>query len=149
MTQGSKKAGSGKRVRIATTLTGAGTGQPALAGTRHQAGIRPDGLGVDRGCPAGTQHWLHLATYDSRVKDWCIGGHGLHFFVNSPTVIDGFCGGNNSGVIYGEYLGSPPLGQPSTYIFFGPGWRYRGTQLFRASIVSISHWGGSESCGPP
>jgi hypothetical protein len=157
MKPGIKKAGSGKKVWVATTFTGAaacafafapaaaaGTGQPAPTGAGYQAGIRPDGLGVDESCPAGTSTWLHLVVLND-VKQWCVGGKGSHPLKHTATII-GLCGGNNSGRVNGHYRYSPPFGEPSSYIPFGPGERYRGTQSFIASSIYLYGWRGSDVC---
>jgi hypothetical protein len=167
-----KKAASRKTVRLATTFTGAAacafafvpaataaTGHPVTAGPGHQGGIRPD-LGIDYSCPAGTEHWVHLAL--NNTKDYCVGGRGAHPFpLGKSPVIHGLCGGNNSGVITGSYVsntraaafghgnrhGFRPFG--NAVISFGPGDKYRGISAFLVSSVDIFNYSGTDKCGLP
>jgi hypothetical protein len=155
MKPSSKKARSSKKVRVATTFTGAaacafafapaaaaGTTQPVAAAPGHEAGARPDGL--EYACPGGTEHWLHLA----RVQggDMCVGDVGK-YPVSFPQSISRFCGGNNSG----QFSGHPVNGGPKKIVHFGHG-NYYATIRPVALIIShvdINKWGGYDHCGSP
>jgi hypothetical protein len=149
-----RKAGSGKRVRIATTFTGAaacafafapaataGTGQPATVGPGHQAGIRPDG--VDMGCPPGTGHWLHIAE-STPDGGYCVGDRGA-YALPSKIWVNEFCGGNNKG----RFAGLNGNGSWVT-VKFSPGNYYAWIKSgpIRAFSAYISSWHGTDACGP-
>jgi hypothetical protein len=171
MGSGIKKAASKKKVRVAAAFTGtaacafafaptaaaaAGTAgtQPGVAPAGHQtltAGkthhIRPDGTYGP--CGDGTAHWLHLAYYSPPLsnEDACVGGitPSGGAFLKPPPVILKYCGGNNSGVIYGSGT------RRHRSIAFGHGNYYAtiSSAPFKVNRVKISAYSGSDTCGIP
>jgi hypothetical protein len=140
------KSRSGKKVRVAATFTGAAAcaftfapaavaavAQPAVAGPGQQAGAHPNIL--DKSCPGGTKHWLHLATTPGKDQCYNTGGYTVDF------IIHGLCGGAHSGIINGLNAS----GYQST-IQFGPGNKYRGVNDFRAEYISVYSTTGNDSC---
>jgi hypothetical protein len=153
-----KRVVAAKTMRVATTFTGAAAcafafTPAALAGTHldvagagqqaHDNGVRPDAITTKNHCPGGTSNWLHLAY--TTGGDICYGGSGTLEFTNSVK-INSFCGGNNTGVIYGY---SKDGGSPS--IPFGHGTFYAKipSRPYAVWGLSMDGWKGNDKCGPP
>jgi hypothetical protein len=146
-----RKAVTGKSVRLTTTFTGAaacagafmpiamnGTGQPAAPQPGHHCRINTIKEG---GCDlTNRSHWMHMGTV---ALTQCWGGKGAAHTNPNPFVMISFCGGNNSGFIYGTNT----RGKASS-IFFGHGTHYVHPKSypFDASFVSIIGFGGTDKC---
>jgi hypothetical protein len=151
-----KKAASRKTVRVATTFTGAaacavtfaptvaaGTGQPAAAQPGHQHKVHRIQAITQANCRGTNQsHWMHMGT-ETTVT--CFGFRGATHVRPNPFKITSFCGGNNSGFIYGTSAGGN-----AASIFFGHGTYYNQFQTpsppLHASFVSIIGFGGNDKC---
>lgn len=160
MKPSSRRTASGKTLRVATTFTGAAAcavafAPAATAGTHPrtaQTGHRvlmmgPDTVVVKNHCPAGTSDWLHLAYIGVGTGDICFGYSGSHYFGSDPFSIRSFCGGNNTGKIWGYNSQgreqSIPFGHGDTYA------KVPGGNNFLVTRVSLFGWGGTDHCGPP
>jgi hypothetical protein len=158
------KSGIRRTMRVATTFTGAAacaaafnpaamaaTGQPA-ARADHQQQLRNFAVagntrlsGSIREAACSNSHWLHIeGPHDSGE---CFGGHGLLLLSPYPNM-HAFCGGNNSGYIWG----TDNLHSYTVYYHFGRGTTYyvlpKSEKWFFISELGIAGWSGGDKCGP-
>jgi hypothetical protein len=158
------KPGIKKTMRVATTFTGAAacavafnpaamaaTGQPA-AQPGHEQHLRRMAIagntrlsGSIRQGSCAKSHWLHIKSKYNGGE--CFGFRGLLLLSPYPNM-RAFCGGNNSGYIWGN----DNLHSYQVYQHFGRGTTYyslpKSVAYFYASEVGIAGWSGTNTCPP-
>jgi hypothetical protein len=153
------KSGIKKTMRVATTFTGAAAcavafNPAAMAATGHP-GARPgDQLlrvangnrrlsGSIRQGACTDSNWLHIRQPDN--SGTCFGFKGLLLLSPWPNM-RAFCGGNNSGYIWGY----DNLHSYEVYYHFGHGTYYynlpKSEKYFYVSEVGIAGWAGGDKC---
>ena len=161
------KPGIKRTMRVATTFTGAactvaafnnpaamaGTGRPAAQpGYQHNVprivgGNTPLSGSIRVGNCADTNasHWLHIESPYNGGS--CYGYRGLLLLSPWPNM-RAYCGGNNSGVIWGW----DNLHSYEVYVTFGQGTTYahlpKSNEWFYISELGIEGWHGNDKCGP-
>jgi hypothetical protein len=145
MKPGTRKALTGKKMRVATTFTGAAACAIAFAPhaaaattATHRPLLRANTTIRERSCTASRDTWLHI--YNGSVYR-CFGYTGTLAYLF--TVVD-FCGGENSGYLAGSLLDGD----------FSPRYFSRGTNYvtaspdkdFTLSAVDIVAYTGSDAC---
>jgi len=152
------KPGIKRTMRVATTFTGAaacavafnpaamaGTARPVQPG--HQQDLRrvaiPDNRRLSGSIRSGAcaAEWLHIGV--NGTGPVCIGYKGLLDMSPYPNM-HSFCGGTNSGYIWGNgTLGwSYYHFEPGTYFWHLP----KSIPWFYVSEVGIAGWRGSDKC---
>jgi hypothetical protein len=158
MTSGTQKPALRRKLRVATTFTGAAacalTFAPAAMAGTHPAAARPGhqlqpfGLNLhgiraiaNGNCEGANQsHWLHLEASFGSVT--CYGMRGKTGSLGAGYPVSSYCGGNNSGHL--NYNGHTQARfQVGTY-YYRPK-----THPFLVNSVSISTWHGSDTCSGP
>jgi hypothetical protein len=142
-----------RTMRVATTFTGAAAcavafNPAAMAATARlaQPGIAENHTvsgNIHSGTCAGpnASHWLHIGgPYGSRT---CIGFAGVLDLSPYPNMRS-FCGGNNSGGIWGSGPKGPGIYSfhPGTYFWHLP----RSSAYFYVSIIELLFWKGGDKC---
>jgi hypothetical protein len=151
------KSGIKKTMRVATTFTGAAAtcavgfnNAAAMAGTAGPAAAaQPDitanhrisGSIKESAC-GDHSHWMHVQGPESAT---CFGFKGILSLSPWPNM-RAFCGGNNSGYIYGH----DNLHSYTVYDHYGHGNTYynlpSSVRWFYVSEVENTGWGGNDHC---
>jgi hypothetical protein len=161
------KPGIKRTMRVATTFTGAAacavafnpaamaaTGPPAaqadhqqqlrrfaIAGNTRLSGSIRESAGCDG---ANVSHWLHVSEGPG-FGAVCFGYRGLLLTSPYPDM-KAFCGGNNSGYIWG----TDNVHSYTVYYHFGHGTYYykppKSEKYFYVSEIGIAGWKGSDKC---
>jgi hypothetical protein len=149
------KSASRNSMRVATIFTGVAA-MGGMTQVAHAQVTRPDvklqqGTQIQWCNRASRATWVHMGYYDARVngnaegspESKCIGFRGN---AGISMLLDGFCGGNNSGHLLG-YNSVANLnwhyGHGNFYAEFS-NYRYGGWG--QTQTISISGYGGNDTC---
>lgn len=150
------RPGIKKTMRVATTFTGAAcavvfNNPAALAGTAGPAAAAQPGIAANHrisgsireaGCGSHS-HWMHVEGPEDSVN--CFGYRGILSLSPWPNM-RAFCGGNNSGYIYGH----DNLHSWTVYNHFGHGTTFyhlpSSVRWFYVSEVTNVGWSGNDKC---
>jgi hypothetical protein len=151
------KPGIKKTMRVATTFTGAAAcavafNPAAMAGTAGPAAAAQPGIAANHRisgsireaqCGAGTSQWMEIKGPYNSVT--CFGHRGILSLSPWPNM-RAFCGGNNSGYIYGH----DNLHSYTVYDHYGHGtyfWHLpSNVKWFYVSEVINIGWSGPDKC---
>ena len=139
-------------MRVATIFTGVGVAafvgpmtQVAQAQVDHPTNpVRADT--TIEGCGAGTSHWVHMGYKVGSIDDWtayssCAGFAGRKGWAH---ILEGFCGGNNTGILYGSNGvadASWHFGHGNYYALWAPSKTWGNT-----SAISIAGYKSNDAC---
>jgi hypothetical protein len=136
-----------KSMRVATIFTGVAAFVGPMAQVAHAQvthpndTMRPDSTHIST-CGGAKSHWVHMGFLNGPVANSsCAGFAGRAGF---RVVLQGYCGGNNSGYLYGSKPGvniSKHYGHGTTYALWGPG-----SNWGNLSAISIAKYSGPDKC---
>jgi hypothetical protein len=134
-----RKDVSGKKMRVATTFTGAVLAAtaftPVVAPAAHASTLR-------RASCAGLPTWLHIHDAPLGFSNCWGGWGGISLSVYEDA--NGYCGGNNFGWLGWTAVAGP---DPAKHIPFRQGTKYAGPGPYsEVSAVHISGWKGNDKC---